>query len=37
MDAPAAVEAELPGWQGRVETDLAGLPRVLRVERGTAA
>ena len=31
--APAAVEAVLPGWQASVEPDLAGLPRVLRVER----
>lgn len=32
-DAPRAVEAVLPGWRSTVETDLAGLPRVLRVER----
>jgi release factor glutamine methyltransferase len=30
---PAAVAAALPGWQTTVEPDLAGLPRVLRVER----
>jgi release factor glutamine methyltransferase len=34
--APAAVEAELPGWRAAVTTDLAGLPRILRVERGPA-
>ena len=32
-DAPAAVAALLPRWTARVEPDLAGLPRVLRVER----
>jgi release factor glutamine methyltransferase len=31
--APAAVAAELPGWSATVTPDLAGLPRVLRVER----
>ncbi|MEA2518423.1 MAG: release factor glutamine methyltransferase [Chloroflexota bacterium] len=31
--APAAVAAVLPGWRASVEPDLAGLPRVLRVER----
>jgi release factor glutamine methyltransferase len=31
--APAAVAASLPGWQSRVELDLARLPRVLRVSR----
>jgi release factor glutamine methyltransferase len=31
--APAAVEEILPGWAASVETDLAGLPRVLRVTR----
>jgi release factor glutamine methyltransferase len=31
--APAAVEEILPGWVASVETDLAGLPRVLRVAR----
>ena len=31
--APAAVEEILPGWAASVETDLAGLPRVLRVAR----
>jgi len=31
---PAAVAAALPGWRATVEPDLAGLPRVLRVERG---
>ncbi len=34
--APAAVAAELPGWRVSVAPDLAGLPRVLRVERGGA-
>ena len=33
IDAPAAVAAVLPGWSSSVETDLAGLPRVLRVGR----
>lgn len=33
--APAAVAAELPGWRVSVAPDLAGLPRVLRVERGS--
>jgi len=32
--APAAVAELLPGWRATVTTDLAGLPRVLRVERG---
>jgi len=31
--APAAVAATLPGWRATVLPDLAGLPRVLRVER----
>ena len=31
--APAAVAALLPGWRASVAADLAGLPRVLRVER----
>jgi hypothetical protein len=31
--APAAVATELPGWRASVAPDLAGLPRVLRVER----
>jgi release factor glutamine methyltransferase len=31
--APLAVEALLPGWRSSVAPDLAGLPRVLRVER----
>ncbi len=31
--APDAVAAVLPGWSSAVEPDLAGLPRVLRVER----
>jgi release factor glutamine methyltransferase len=31
--APAAVAGILPGWRATVEPDLAGLPRVLRVER----
>jgi release factor glutamine methyltransferase len=34
--APEAVAAELPGWSASVETDLAGLPRILRVARGPA-
>ena len=29
---PAAVAAVLPDWRARVEPDLAGLPRILRVE-----
>jgi len=32
--APAAVAETLPGWRAVVEPDLAGLPRVLRVDRG---
>ncbi len=32
--APQAVAAILPGWRTTVSNDLAGLPRVLRVERG---
>jgi len=32
--APAAVAETLPGWRSTVLPDLAGLPRVLRVERG---
>jgi release factor glutamine methyltransferase len=35
-DGPAAVAAVLPRWSVRVEMDLAGLPRVLRVERTVA-
>jgi release factor glutamine methyltransferase len=35
--APGAVAALLPGWRATVEPDLAGLPRVLRVERGEDA
>ena len=31
--APAAVATVLPDWRATVEPDLAGLPRVLRVER----
>jgi release factor glutamine methyltransferase len=31
--APAAMAALLPGWRASVAADLAGLPRVLRVER----
>jgi release factor glutamine methyltransferase len=31
--APSAVAAILPGWRSSVAADLAGLPRVLRVER----
>jgi len=34
--APEAVTAALPGWIASVETDLAGLPRILRVARGPA-
>lgn len=34
--APAAVRAVLPGWAASVAPDLAGLPRILRVERGGA-
>ena len=34
IEGPAAVAAVLPGWTAEVETDLAGLPRILRVERG---
>jgi release factor glutamine methyltransferase len=30
----ALVAARLPGWRCRVEPDLAGLPRVARIERG---
>ena len=30
---PGAVAAVLPGWRASVEPDLAGLPRILRVER----
>ena len=29
----ALVSVKLPGWRCTVETDLAGLPRVARVER----
>ena len=32
--APAAVAETLPGWRATVRPDLAGLARVLRVERG---
>ena len=32
--APAAVAETLPGWRSSVSADLAGLPRILRVERG---
>ena len=35
--ASAAVEEILPGWTYGIETDLAGLPRVLRVSRREAA
>lgn len=31
--APAAAAAALPGWPATVTADIAGLPRVLRVER----
>jgi release factor glutamine methyltransferase len=34
--APAAAAEALPDWRTSVETDLAGLPRVLRVTRGGA-
>jgi len=34
--AQDAVAAELPGWRASVETDLAGLPRILRVCREPA-
>jgi release factor glutamine methyltransferase len=30
----AAVAQHLPGWRVSVQTDLAGLPRLARVERG---
>ena len=33
-EARSAVAAVLPGWRSSVSTDLSGLPRVLRVERG---
>ena len=36
-DAPAAVEEVLAGWNAVVETDLAGLPRILRVTRAGEA
>jgi release factor glutamine methyltransferase len=31
--APDAVEEALPGWTASIESDLAGLPRILRVAR----
>jgi release factor glutamine methyltransferase len=34
-DIVAAVEARLPGWSCGVEADLAGLPRVARIRRGS--
>jgi release factor glutamine methyltransferase len=34
--APSAAAAILPGWRSSVAADLAGLPRVLRVERSQA-
>jgi release factor glutamine methyltransferase len=34
--ALAAATATLPGWPASVETDLAGLPRLLRIERDAA-
>jgi release factor glutamine methyltransferase len=34
--APEAVATVLPGWAASVETDLAGLPRILRVQRAVA-
>jgi len=33
VDAPAAAAIVLPGWTATIETDLAGLPRILRVRR----
>lgn len=33
VSAPAAVADVLPGWRAAVRPDLAGLPRILRVER----
>lgn len=33
-EAASLAEAALPGWVWRIEPDLAGLPRVLRLERG---
>ncbi len=36
LAAQDAVAAELPGWRASVETDLAGLPRILRVCREPA-
>jgi release factor glutamine methyltransferase len=33
QSAPAAVAEALPGWRSFVQPDLAGLPRILRVER----
>ena len=33
---PAAVGELLPGWRASITTDLAGLPRVLRIERPAA-
>lgn len=33
-DVAALVEETLAGWSWRIEPDLAGLPRVLRLERG---
>lgn len=33
-DVAALVEETLPGWVWHIEPDLAGLPRVLRLERG---
>jgi release factor glutamine methyltransferase len=35
--APAAVAEVLPGWNVSIENDLAGLPRILRVEREAAS
>jgi release factor glutamine methyltransferase len=32
----AAVASHLPGWRCEVQVDLAGLPRLVRVERGAA-
>ncbi|HEV8402746.1 MAG TPA: hypothetical protein VGQ31_06895, partial [Candidatus Limnocylindrales bacterium] len=34
---PALVGERLPGWGCTIELDLAGLPRVARVERSAAA
>jgi release factor glutamine methyltransferase len=36
VTAPRAAGEALPGWAASVETDIARLPRILRVERGAA-